>query len=421
MKNKFRIAIVGCLMLAAHLSAQMNPSSKREKDVIRQYGFFVYSVADAYSDSIRILSYLSVPNHVLQFIKSGNGFEAEYEATISLKEKKGVRVGRKHWAKSLQTQNYLESASRDIFTIHFYEFKVPPGDYVISAELLDRDSNNSGVRNKELKFQKHGEKIALYTPFFLDYLSGRWGLNDNEIPLFQSMLGEKLTRTSIFISGKVEKGPYDLEIVIRNSKKKELWKKTFQSTASENYFHQRIIIPEEVAKQGLRKRVDIELKQGGEKKKASVMLAISRQGISRSIGDISQAVQNMRYILEDDEWKTLSKAKGDDQETLFLEYWDGKDPTPDTPENELMDEYFSRVSYSNANFKGYTHGWKTDMGMIYILFGPPDDLETYNDPMTRYYSQRWHYYRINKYFDFVDEQGFGDYRLTTPFFRGQSW
>jgi GWxTD domain-containing protein len=298
---------------------------------------------------------------------------------------------------------------------------VPPGDYVISAELLDRDSNNSGVRNKELKFQKHGEKIALYTPFFLDYLSGRWGLNDNEIPLFQSMLGEKLTRTSIFISGKVEKGPYDLEIVIRNSKKKELWKKTFQSTASENYFHQRIIIPEEVAKQGLRKRVDIELKQGGEKKKASVMLAISRQGISRSIGDISQAVQNMRYILEDDEWKTLSKAKGDDQETLFLEYWDGKDPTPDTPENELMDEYFSRVSYSNANFKGYTHGWKTDMGMIYILFGPPDDLETYNDPMTRYYSQRWHYYRINKYFDFVDEQGFGDYRLTTPFFRGQSW
>ena len=129
----------------------------------------------------------------------------------------------------------------------------------------------------------------------------------------------------------------------------------------------------------------------------------------------------MRYILEDDEWKTLSKAKEDEKETLFLEYWEGKDPTPETPENELMDEYFSRVSYSNANFKGYTDGWKTDMGMIYILFGPPDDLETYNDPMTRYYSQRWHYYRINKYFDFIDEQGFGDYRLTTPFFRGRNW
>ena len=48
-------------------------------------------------------------------------------------------------------------------------------------------------------------------------------------------------------------------------------------------------------------------------------------------------------------------------------------------------------------------GWKTDMGMIYILFGPPDDLEIYNDPLSRIYSQRWHYYRINKYFDFIDE------------------
>ena len=45
MKNKLRVAIVGCMMLVAHLSAQMNPSSKREKDIIRQYGFFVYSVA----------------------------------------------------------------------------------------------------------------------------------------------------------------------------------------------------------------------------------------------------------------------------------------------------------------------------------------------------------------------------------------
>ena len=77
-------------------------------------------------------------------------------------------------------------------------------------------------------------------------------------------------------------------------------------------------------------------------------------------------------------------------------------------ENELMDEYFSRINYSNVNFKTYTDGWKSDMGMIYVLFGPPDDLEVYNDPLSRMYQQRWHYYRINKFFDFVDENGFGD-------------
>ena len=421
MKKIHKIILYTSLMSFGLLFAQ-RPMSKREgKELIRQYGFSFYTVADSSSDSIRVLSYMSVPNHVLQFIKSPDGFESSYEATISLKEKKGRQVGRKNWTKTLITSQYIESTSREIFTIHFTEFKVPVGDYIISSELLDRDSNDSGIIRKELSLLKHKDEIALYNPFFLNYLSGSWGLSDNEIPLFQNFNTDKEVRPSVFISGKIKKGPYVLEVVVLNAKKKELWKNTFQADSKENYFHQRIVIPEEVSKQGLRKKVEIILKQGDVKKKSSVILAVSRQGISGSIGDISQAIQNMRYILKDDEWKRLSKSKIDEQESLFLEYWDTRDPSPNTPDNELMNEYFSRVNYSNANFKGYTQGWKTDMGMIYILFGPPDDVEVYNDPLSRRYSQRWHYYRVNKFFDFLDEQGFGDYRLSSPFFRGQSW
>ena len=255
----------------------------------------------------------------------------------------------------------------------------------------------------------------------MDFIEGNWGLDKNEIPLFRSYPGEKINQASIFISGKVSPGPFTLELIINNSKRKKIWNKSFQLVSEKESFHQRIIIPDEVSKEGLRKKVDIILTQNGKSKKESAILSILRPGISNSIGDISQAIQNMRYILRDDEWKKLKKAKSDERESLFLEYWSGKDPTPETEENEIMDEYFSRINYSNANFKSYTDGWKTDMGMIYILFGPPDDLETYNDPLSRLYSQRWHYYGINKYFDFVDENGFGDYRLTTPFFRTRSW
>ena len=409
------------IFLFSYLSAQSQMLNKRDNNLIRQYGFSFYTVADNMSDSIRVLSYLSVPNNVLQFIKNDKNFEAGYEATLSIKEKKGSQLGRKNWVNTLVTNEYLESISKEIYTIHFAEFKVPIGNYIISAELLDKDSNESGLRFKELNLSKKSSEIELYSPFFIDYLSGKWGLNENEIPLFQNFHTDKITRPSVFISGKVKNSPYELDVTVLNAKKKELWKKTFQSETDEGYFHQRIIIPEDVAKQGLRKRVDIVLRQEGKKKKKSVILAVSRQGISGSISDISQAIQNMRYILKDDEWKKLSKSKSDEQETLFLEYWTAKDPTPETPNNELMNEYFSRVNYSNFNFKGYSQGWKTDMGMIYILFGPPEDLEVYNDPISRVYSQRWHYYRINKFFDFVDEQGFGDYRLSTPFFRGQSW
>ncbi|MEC9448394.1 MAG: GWxTD domain-containing protein [Candidatus Neomarinimicrobiota bacterium] len=382
----------------------------------------VYTVASESSDSIRVLSYLSIPNHVLQFVKSSKGFKASYEATISIKRKKGDLVGRKNWSNDLITKTYIESTSKEIFNIHFNEFRVPLGeDYIISAELLDRDSNSSGIISKNLKLKKHSKDLSLYSPFFLDYLNGDWGLIDNEIPLFRNILGEQLVRTTVFVSGKVSPGPYEIDVIVTNPKKQQLWEKTFQSVAQNNYFEKRIIIPDEISQQGLRSKVDIILKQNGKQKKESVILSISRLGISSSVGNISQAIQNMRYILDDDEWKKLSKAKSDEQERLFIEYWLSRDPTPETKENELMDEYFSRINYSNVNFKTYTDGWKSDMGMIYVLFGPPDDLEVYNDPLSRMYQQRWHYYRINKFFDFVDENGFGDYKLTTPFFRARSW
>ena len=426
---KHLIKIVPFFLFIGIIFSQRQPSNTgmsgnplKGNNFIRQYQLSVYTVASESSDSIRVLSYLSIPNHVLQFVKSSKGFKASYEATISIKRKKGDLVGRKNWSNDLITKTYLESTSKEIFNIHFNEFRVPTGeDYIISAELLDRDSNSSGIISKNLKLKKHSKDLSLYSPFFLDYLNGDWGLIDNEIPLFRNILGEQLVRTTVFVSGKVSPGPYEIDVIVTNPKKQQLWEKTFQSVAQNNYFEKRIIIPDEISQQGLRSKVDIILKQNGKQKKESVILSISRLGISSSVGNISQAIQNMRYILDDDEWKKLSKAKSDEQERLFIEYWLSRDPTPETKENELMDEYFSRINYSNVNFKTYTDGWKSDMGMIYVLFGPPDDLEVYNDPLSRMYQQRWHYYRINKFFDFVDENGFGDYKLTTPFFRARSW
>ena len=426
---KHLIKIVTFFLFIGIIFSQRQPSNTgmsgnplKGNNFIRQYQLSVYTVASESSDSIRVLSYLSIPNHVLQFVKSSKGFKASYEATISIKRKKGDLVGRKNWSNDLITKTYLESTSKEIFNIHFNEFRVPLGeDYIISAELLDRDSNSSGIISKNLKLKKHSKDLSLYSPFFLDYLNGDWGLIDNEIPLFRNILGEQLVRTTVFVSGKVSPGPYEIDVIVTNPKKQQLWEKTFQSVAQNNYFEKRIIIPDEISQQGLRSKVDIILKQNGKQKKESVILSISRLGISSSVGNISQAIQNMRYILDDDEWKNLSKAKSDEQERLFIEYWLSRDPTPETKENELMDEYFSRINYSNVNFKTYTDGWKSDMGMIYVLFGPPDDLEVYNDPLSRMYQQRWHYYRINKFFDFVDENGFGDYKLTTPFFRARSW
>ncbi|NOZ75027.1 MAG: GWxTD domain-containing protein, partial [FCB group bacterium] len=124
--------------------------------------------------------------------------------------------------------------------------------------------------------------------------------------------------------------------------------------------------------------------------------------------------QQMVYILDDKERRKLKGADGQKREALFKEFWKARDPNPDTEQNELMDEYYRRIKYSNDHFSGFSAGWMTDMGMIYVLFGPPDEVERSASTQSQRNYELWYYHRINRQFLFIDYNGFGDYRLDVP-------
>lgn len=45
----------------------------------------------------------------------------------------------------------------------------------------------------------------------------------------------------------------------------------------------------------------------------------------------------------------------------------------------LMRNYFKRVEAANQYFSSYKEGWKTDRGMIYIIYGIPDEVYLFED------------------------------------------
>ena len=132
--------------------------------------------------------------------------------------------------------------------------------------------------------------------------------------------------------------------------------------------------------------------------------------------NIDLALRQMKYTLTNKERNQLKGISKNERESMFYEFWKNRDPTPDTEYNELMEEYYERVYYSNEHFDAWQPGWETDRGMIYILFGPPDEIQRTN-PSTSTSSlyQVWSYYRLNQQFIFKDQNGFGDFRLETPF------
>ena len=95
MKKINKIILLSLVTLFSYLSAQARMSNRDQSQLIRQYGFSFYTVADSKSDSIRVLSYLSVPNNVLQFIKMIKTLKPVMKLQYQLKKKRDRRLEEK--------------------------------------------------------------------------------------------------------------------------------------------------------------------------------------------------------------------------------------------------------------------------------------------------------------------------------------
>jgi GWxTD domain-containing protein len=86
--------------------------------------------------------------------------------------------------------------------------------------------------------------------------------------------------------------------------------------------------------------------------------------------------EDVVYIITAKERAAFQKLKNEEQRDKFIaEFWARRDPTPGTPENEFKEEHYRRIAYANERFAGTNPGWKTDRGRIYILYGPPDEID----------------------------------------------
>lgn len=73
---------------------------------------------------------------------------------------------------------------------------------------------------------------------------------------------------------------------------------------------------------------------------------------------------------EKSEFKALRTAEEKDE--FIQNFWAMRDPTPETEENEFKDEWYRRLEYVNKTYtRGTKKGWRSDMGRVYLFFGPP--------------------------------------------------
>ncbi|PYX37649.1 MAG: GWxTD domain-containing protein [Acidobacteria bacterium] len=141
--------------------------------------------------------------------------------------------------------------------------------------------------------------------------------------------------------------------------------------------------------------------------------------------------EDVRWIISDEERATFKQLSNEEEREQFIEaFWQRRDPTPDTAENEFKDEHYRRIAYANEHFAAGIPGWKTDRGKIYIMYGPADEIEShpaggsYQRPMeegggetSTFPFEQWRYRYLEGIgqeviVEFVDNCMCGDYHMT---------
>lgn len=93
--------------------------------------------------------------------------------------------------------------------------------------------------------------------------------------------------------------------------------------------------------------------------------------------------EDVVYIIMPEERAAFLKLESNEERELFVEqFWERRDPTPGTPENEFKEEHYRRIAQANLRFPTATGtpGWRTDRGRIYIMYGPPDEIDDHSSP-----------------------------------------
>lgn len=74
---------------------------------------------------------------------------------------------------------------------------------------------------------------------------------------------------------------------------------------------------------------------------------------------------------EEDAWDELDDDDLEGKQAFITSFWEQRDPTPGTEDNEFRDVWMARVAYAGSQFRGEgSNGWETDRGEFYLIFGP---------------------------------------------------
>ena len=379
---------------------------------------FVNVAADERNLS-RLIFKLSFVNDELQFIRAKRKkFRADYEASVVISDTSETEIDRIKKTGFIITQNFDETNSLDIKNSTELRIALEPGVYNFRIELKDKETQRSGIREGSVTLRDFTKNEFMISDVFV--------VDSIEVaPDEPASGGENIKpQTELYAYFEVYNVPESDSIYIvyqfLTSEDKVLQEGERRIKSAGRVSRQYIQL-DKLALVSTDNRIRLVVKSKDKSLEVEQALDLSDSDAGPVYANLDEAIEQLLHIAKDDELKKMRSLEGEEKTRAFEEFWESRDPDPETRMNEYKDEYYRRVKFANKRFGKESNmpGWKTEMGMVYIKLGPPDYVNTaYNRSRNLYdeinsLSRKpvliWSYYSIRR--EIIFQYKIAEYRI----------
>jgi GWxTD domain-containing protein len=418
------VAVVGLLLIVWAHGRGQTEMKRGPVELGPTFYAEVVAYASEQTEKSRLDVYVQVPHEEIRFMKDNDRYLGRYELALTIMTPAKEPVHEQTWTVDVPVTDFVQTTQRRLYSLTHRTIDISPGNYLLTLQLRDEESKKTSQIKKSILVTDFAKDSLTLSDIMLVNRLTTNGEKRSIVPIITGNISHTSEGFYIFVELYTHQPIDSVDMVwkIFDPKKNEVAGHAQREalTGAKTQVFARI------DSAGLRMgtyvltveatgSMTVDGKPVVCKGVTSRTFNIRASDLPGVITDLDKAIDQLIYIARDTEMRYIQEATTEeDKRRRFLEFWEKRDSDPQTPRNELMEEYYSRVAYANQNYSHYLEGWRTDMGMIFIRFGTPDNVERHPFEYNVKPYEIWYYYQLNRQFIFVDETGFGDFRLRYP-------
>lgn len=366
------------------------------------------------ADSTLVLLALSMPNRSLTFAGAGDRQEAAY-TVITEARQGGAVVQRREARETVRVASFRETTRGDESVIFQQFMTLSPGEYELAVVVRDAGSARSGAY--ELPSSVPRLTSSRVAPPVVAY-EATPRMNADSLPHIianprATIVFGRDTIVPVYVEQAVDSGvKAEARLSVLSEEGNVLWTDTIVLQSGAGIAGGLGQVP--ATRFGVGHFWITSGPVTDSMPAVRVPLFISF-GDEWGIAPLEEMLSYLRYFADPVRLRALRDAVPEARASAWMTFWRETDPEPETTEHEALRDYFRRLVTVNERFREEAAaGWLTERGKVFITLGEPDQILEQGDVGigSRGRLQIWQYLQHRTQFVFVDQSGFGRWRMT---------